>query len=57
MPDLPSGTVTFLFTDMEGGTSLRKLAKASTVPPPNLKNLEIQRINEGHSKSTRPTLP
>ena len=22
MPDLPSGTVTFLFTDIEGGTAL-----------------------------------
>jgi hypothetical protein len=40
MPDLPSGTVTFLFTDIEGQTALRKQAMASTVPPPILKNLD-----------------
>jgi hypothetical protein len=30
MVDLPRGTVTFLFTDIRGGTALRKLATAST---------------------------
>jgi hypothetical protein len=39
MPDLPSGTVTFLFTDIKGSTALRKQATASTVPPSILKNL------------------
>jgi len=33
MPDLPSGTVTFLFTDIEGRTALRERATASTAPP------------------------
>jgi class 3 adenylate cyclase len=37
MPDLPSGTVTFLFTDIEGSTALWEQATTSTVPPPILK--------------------
>jgi hypothetical protein len=41
MPDLPTGIVTFLFTDIEGSTALRKQATASTVRPPILKNPEI----------------
>ena len=38
MPDLPSGTVTFLFTDIEGSTALWEPAMASSVPPPIPKN-------------------
>jgi len=41
MPDLPTGIVTFLFTDIAGSTALRKQATASTVRPPILKNPEI----------------
>jgi hypothetical protein len=40
MPDLPSGTVAFLFTDIEGSTAVRKQATASTVPPPLLNDPE-----------------
>jgi len=28
MPDLPSGTVTFLFTDIEGSTALEAVTEA-----------------------------
>lgn len=38
MPELPSGTITFLVTDIEGSTALRKQARASIVPPPIPKN-------------------
>jgi len=41
MPDLPTGIVTFLFTDIEGRTALRTQATASTVRPPILKHPEI----------------
>jgi class 3 adenylate cyclase len=30
MPDLPSGTVTFLFTDIEGSTALWERDRADT---------------------------
>ena len=40
MPDLPAGTVTFLFTDSEGSTEPWERATASTVAPPILNNPE-----------------
>jgi hypothetical protein len=38
MAELPRGTVTFLFTDIEGNTALWEQATMSTVLPPILKS-------------------
>ena len=38
MSELPSGTATFLFTDIEGSTALWEQATASSAPLPILKN-------------------
>jgi hypothetical protein len=48
MPDLPSGTVSFLFTDIESSTVLWERATASTVPPSILKRPEKRQIDADH---------
>jgi class 3 adenylate cyclase len=45
MVDLPRGTVTFLFTDIEGSTARWERATASTVLPPILKSPEKLQID------------
>jgi hypothetical protein len=48
MADRASGTVTFLFTDIERSTVLWERATASTVPPPILKRPEKRQIDADH---------